>query len=133
MTATVERWAGADTEPERTPMTVPQARSSVLPWWAGVLGLDPAIPVDDWAAAARPTAMACAVRAVGVNAPYRSGWFKSSPASKWYDWLLRAAGPLDAENRRLALRLICDHATEIDVDDILQTAKDLLAAVPVPR
>jgi hypothetical protein len=77
--------------------------------------------------------MACAVRVFGVNAPYRAGLFKASPASRWCAWLIEATHPADAARRRLALRLICDHAVEIDADDILQTAKDLLAAVSPAR
>ena len=115
-------------------MTTPRPfPSPAVPWWTGVPGLDPAVPAGDWAAAAPFAAMACAVRVYGVNAPYRSGLFKTSPASRWYGWLLQATHPDDAARRFLALRLICDHAAEIDPDDILQTARDLLAAVAQPR
>ena len=123
----------ADTEPERMPVTTPRPFPSAVPWWTGVPGLDPAITAGDWAVAAPFAAMACAVRVYGVSAPYRSGLFKASPASRWYGWLLDASHADDAARRMLALRLICDHAAEIDPDGILQTARDLLAAVAQPR
>ena len=134
MTALAELFTGRTSDLEETRVTTPPPFTrSAVPWWAGVPGLDPAIPAGDWAVAAPLAAMACAVRVYGVNAPYRSGLFKGSPASRWYGWLLQAAHPDDAARRFLALRLIVDHAAEIDPDDILQTARDLLAAVAQPR
>lgn len=134
MTSLLERITGT-AEPEETPVTTPRPRppASAVPWWAGVYGLDPAIPVDDWAVAARCTAMACAVRVHGIDAPYRAGLFKSSPAAKWHEWLWRATNPVDAAERRLALRLVCDQAGTVDPDHVLQVAQDLLAAVGPPR
>lgn len=134
MTTLLERITGPADTLEETPVTTPSFTSPRgIPWWAGVHGLDPAIPVADWAAAAPFAAMACAVRVYGVNAGYRRGVFKASPASRWYGWLLDANHGDDAARRFLALRLIVDHAAEIDPDDILQTARDLLAAVAQPR
>ena len=133
MTSLMERFTGT-AEPEEPPVTAPpRYQPGTIPWWAGVPGLDPAIPVPDWAAAAPFAAMACAVRVYGVNAPYRAGLFKASPAAKWHGWLLDATHPGAAARRFLALRLICDHAGQVDADDILRTAGDLLAAVSQPR
>jgi hypothetical protein len=134
MTSLIERFTGP-ADVEETPVTNPPSFTPPrgIPWWAGVPGLDPAVPVGDWAVAAPFAAMACAVRVYGVTAPYRSGLFKASPASRWYGWLLDANHADDAARRMLALRLICDHAAEIDPDSILQTARDLLAAVAQPR
>jgi hypothetical protein len=133
MVALIERFTGP-AEPEERPVTTPQPfPSSAVPWWTGVYGLDPAIEAGDWAVAAPFAAMACAVRVYGVNAPYRRGVFKASPAARWYGWLLEATHPGEGARRMLALRLIVDHAADLDPDDILQTAKDLLAAVAQPR
>lgn len=133
MTFLLDRRTGPADNLEDRPVTTPRPFPSAVPWWTGVPGLDPAVPAGDWAAAASFAAMACAVRVYGVSAPYRSGLFKASPASRWYGWLLEAAEPAGAARRMLALRLIVDHAAEIDPDDILQTARDLLAAVAQPR
>jgi hypothetical protein len=133
MTSLLDRFTGPADDLEAPPVTTPRPFPSAVPWWTGVPGLDPAVPVGDWAVAAPFAAMACAVRVYGVSAPYRSGLFKASPASRWYGWLLDASHADDAARRMLALRLICDHAAEIDPDSILQTARDLLAAVAQPR
>ena len=134
MTSLLDRFTQADAEPERMPVTTPRPfPSSAIPWWAGVPGLDPALPAVDWAAAAPFAAMACAVRVYGVDAPYRRGAVQGLACRRWYGWLLDATHPDDGGPAILALRLIVDHAAEIDPDDILQTAKDLLAAVAQPR
>jgi len=134
MTSLLERITGTADNPEETRVTTPRPYApAAVPWWAGVYGLDPAIPVGDWAIAARCTAMACAVRIHGVDAPYRAGLFKSSPATRWHEWLWKAVTPVDAAARRLALRLVCDQAGTVDPDHVLQVAQDLLAAVGPPR
>jgi hypothetical protein len=125
VTSTLDRFTG--TEPEGGAVTQPYARPPAFPWWAGVLGLDPAAPVDDWALAAQCTAMACAARVFGAGAGYRMKMlsFKGSPATQWADWLLQAAGPEDAVRRRLALRLICEQAQADNPDGILEDAQRL--------
>ncbi len=127
MTSLLDRFTG--TEPEGGAVTYPSppAVQRGVPWWAGVYGLDPAIPVDDWALAAQCTAMACATHVFGAGAGYREKLLssKGAPAAQWTGWLLRAAGPEDATRARLALRLICEQAQGGDADDILEDARHL--------
>ena len=132
MTALAELFTGRTSEPEETrmanpsPFTLPRG----VPWWAGVHGLDPAIPVDDWALAAQCTAMACAACVYGLGAGYPVKLFtrKGAPARQWLDWLLEAQGPEDAARRRLALRLICERTQPADADAVLEDARHLHAA-----
>ena len=114
-------------------MTTPRPgfrAASAVPWWAGVDGLDPAIPVEDWALAAQCTAMACAAHVFGSAAGYTEKMLsrKGPPARQWVNWLLEDAGPEDATRRRLALRLICDQGPALDADGILEDARHLLDA-----
>jgi hypothetical protein len=129
MTSLLDHLTGCD-DTEDAPMTIPRQgfrAASAVPWWAGVYGLDPAIPVDDWALAAQCTAMACAARVFGTGAGYREKLLsgKGAPARQWTGWLLAESGPEDALRRRLALRLICDQAPEPDADGILTDAQRL--------
>jgi hypothetical protein len=132
MTSLLERFTGpaGDLEEPRvtnpSPFTLPRG----VPWWAGVYGLDPALPVEDWALAAQCTAMACAACVYGLGAGYRAKLItrKGAPAAQWLDWLLEAAGPEDATRRRLALRLICERTQADDADAILEDARHLHAA-----
>jgi hypothetical protein len=131
MTSLIERFAGT-AEPEGGTVTNPSppAMPRGVPWWAGVYGLDPAIPADDWALAAQCTAMACAARIFGTGAGYAEKLFsrKGAPAGYWAGWLLEAASGEDALRRRLALRLICDQDPESDADGILDDARHLHGA-----
>lgn len=129
MTSLLDRFTGTD-EPEEIRVTTPRPHTPGVPWWAGVYGLDPAVPVDDWALAAQCTAMACAVHIFGVGAGYPVKMLsrKGAPARQWTAWLLEAAGPEDALRRRLALRLICEQTPATDPDGILEDAGHLLDA-----
>lgn len=132
MTSILDHLTGRD-DTEAAPVTTPRQgfrSASAVPWWAGVHGLDPAIPVDDWALAAQCTAMACAVHVFGAAAGYAEKLFsrKGSPARQWMAWLLEDAGPEDATRRRLALRLVCDQDPALDADGILEDARHLLDA-----
>lgn len=135
MTSILERMT-ATAEPERTPMTTPPpfSRPSPVPWWAGAYGLDPVIPVDDWAAAAQCTAMACGVHVFGVEAGRDERWLprKASPITRWFAWLAGAVDRPDATRRRLALRLICEQPWEQpDTEEILRFAQEIYAATAV--
>jgi hypothetical protein len=138
MTSLLERFTGPADDLE-TPLTPPPQQytpavpgTSAIPWWTGVPGLDPDIrvPDDGWLLAAECSAMACAAQVVGIGAG-RAGWWrteKSSPARKWLDWLLEAAGTPDTRKRILALRLICERAAVIHDEHILRAAQSLYAA-----
>jgi hypothetical protein len=125
VTSLIDRFTGTD-EPEGGILTQPY-RPSARPFWLGVLGLDPAIPVDDWALAAQCTAMACAAHVFGTGAGYPEKMLsrKGAPARYWAGWLLEAPGPEDAMRRRLALRLICEQGPALDADGILEDAQRL--------
>jgi hypothetical protein len=129
VTSLLDRITGTDDDTEDAPMTTPRQgfRPASAPWWAGVCGLDPAVPVDDWALAAQCTAMACAARVFGAGAGYAEKMFsrRGAPARYWAGWLLEAPAPDDAARRRLALRLICEQAPAADADDILTDAQHL--------
>jgi hypothetical protein len=132
MTSILDCFTGTDHD-EDAPMTTPRPgfrAASAVPWWAGVDGLDPAIPVEDWALAAQCTAMACAAHVFGSAAGYTEKMLsrKGPPARQWVNWLLEDAGPEDATRRRLALRLICDQGPALDADGILEDARHLLDA-----
>jgi hypothetical protein len=132
MTSILEHLTGRD-DTEEAPMTTPRQgfrAVSAVPWWAGVYGLDPAIPVDDWALAAQCTAMACAAHVFGTAAGYTEKMLsrKGAPARQWVNWLLEDSGPEGATRRRLALRLICDQGPALDADGILEDARHLLDA-----
>lgn len=127
MTSLLERIAGT-AEPEGGPVTQPYRPSMpASPWW-GIQGLDPSVPVADWALAAQCTAMACAAYVFGTGAGYAERLLsrKGAPVRQWTEWLLQAAGPEDAERRRLALRLTCEQAQALDADAILEDARHLL-------
>ena len=126
MTFLLERTAPA--EPERTTMTTPPpfSRPSPFPWWAGVYGLDPAVPVDDWDVAARYTALACAVHVAGTDAVYRTtllGRKGVAAVARMRAWLLEATEPEGAARHRFALRLACEHAGGLKMDDLLEMAE----------
>ncbi len=137
MTTLLDRVTGTASEPQETrvtnpaPFTLPRG----VPWWAGVPGLDPAMPADDWALAAQCAAMACAVCVFGTGAGYAGKLLsrKGAPARQWLDWLLEAPGPEDASRRRLALRLICERTQVADADAILEDARHLHDACSARR
>lgn len=128
----LERIAGPADNLEETRVATPSPFTPPrgVPWWAGVHGLDPAIPAGDWALAGQCTAMACAAHVYGLGAGYRAKLItrKGAPASQWLDWLLGAVSPEDAALRRLALRLICERTQADDADDILEDVRHLHAA-----
>jgi hypothetical protein len=129
VTSLLDRFT-APADPEETRVTnPPPALPRGVPWWAGVHGLDPALPADDWGLAAQCTAMACAAHVFGTGAGYPAKLIsrKPSPARQFLDWLLDAAGPEDAA-RRLALRLICERTQSADADDVLEDAGKLHAS-----
>ena len=134
MTSILDRFTGTDhDDTEDAPMTTPRQgfrAASAVPWWAGVYGLDPAIPVDDDDLAAQCTAMVCAVRIFGAGAGYPAKWLsrKSVPAAQLTAWLLESASAEGAVRRRLALRLICEMTQATDPDGILEDARHLLDA-----
>ena len=127
MTSLLDRFT-APAEPEETPVTTPRPRIPGVPWWAGVYGLDPAMPVNEWVLAAQCTAMACASHVFGAPAGYAEKMFsrKGSPASQFTAWLLHDGGPEDAARRRLALRLAADSAQALNAGEILEDAQALL-------
>ena len=132
MTSILDHLTARD-DTEDAPMTTPRQgfrAASAVPWWAGVHGLDPAIPVGEWTLAAQCTAMACAAHVFGTAAGYSEKMLsrKGAPARQWVNWLLEDSGPEGATRRRLALRLICDQDPALDADGILEDARHLLDA-----
>ena len=134
MTTLLERFTPT-AEPEETRVTTPRPYAPGVPWWAGVPGLDPAIPVGDWEVAARYTALACAVRVHGTDAVYRTSLLPrkgASPNLRMRAWLLdreAVTTPEAAARRRFGLRLACEHAPGLGTDDLLQVAQDLSDAL----
>lgn len=140
MTALLDRLT-APAEPEEPPVSTPRPRITGVPWWAGVPGLDPAIPVGeheahDYASAAPYAALACAVRVYGTDALYRSVVLpfgkKAVPAHlRLRAWLLDRAvtTPEAAERRRFALRLACENSADPEVGDLLALAQDFADAL----
>lgn len=126
MTSLIERFTGTSDEPEDAPMTTPRLHAPGVPWWAGVYGLDPAVPVDDWDVAARYTALACAVHVAGTDAVYRTtliGRKGVAAVARMRAWLLEATEPEGAARHRFALRLACEHAGGLKMDDLLEMAE----------
>lgn len=131
----------APAEPEEPTVTTPRPRSYGVPWWAGVPGLDPAIPVGeyeahDYVTAASYTALACAVHMYGLDAAYRTAVLpfgkKAVPANlRLRAWLLdrSVTTPEHAARRRFGLRLACEHGAGLEVDGLLQVAQDFTDAL----
>jgi hypothetical protein len=128
MTSLLDRFTGTD-DIEDTPMTTPRQGYrpvSSVPWWAGVPGLDPAVPVGDWDVAARYTALACAVHVSGTDAVYRTtliGRKGVALVARFRSWLLEATEPAGAARRRFALRLAVEQAGNLKADDLLEVAQ----------
>ena len=123
-------------EPEEPQMTTPRPRLYGVPWWLGVTGLDPLVPVYDWEVAARHSALACSLQAFGPDAVYRAGGLMAfgkaatSPNLRMRAWLLDGVmTPEAAERRRYALRLAVDHGAGLKVDDLLEMAQDFADAL----
>jgi hypothetical protein len=131
MTSILEHLTGRD-DTEEAPMTTPRQgfrAVSAVPWWAGVYGLDPAIPVDDDDLAAQCTAMACAVHVFGADAGYPvRALSRRTPAGDLTAWLLASASTEGGTRRRLALRLVCEQIQSADMDRILKSALCLIDA-----
>lgn len=126
----------APADPEEPPVTTPRPRSYGTPWWAGVVGLDPSLPVYDWEVAARFSALACSLQAFGPDGAYRPGGLiafgKSavSPNLRLRAWLLDGVMETQAaERRRYALRLAVDYGAGMKVDDLLLLAQDFADAL----
>lgn len=134
MTSILDRCT-APAEPEETPVTTPRPRSYGVPWWLGVTGLDPLVPVYDWEVAARHSALACSLQAFGPDAVYGGGVLAFGKAAlslnvRMRRWLLDGVmTPEAAERRRYALRLAVDYGTGLKIDDLLATAQDFTDAL----
>ena len=129
----LDRMTGTDEPEVAPPVTTPRPHAYGVPWWAGVYGLDPAIPVDDWDVAARYTALACAVHVTGINAVYRTSMLPtrkgSPPVARFRSWLVEVQTPEGTARRRFALRLACEHAAGYEMDDLLRVAQDFYEAL----
>lgn len=136
MTASLIDRLTAPAVPEEPPVTSPRPRVPGVPWWAGVRGLDPAVPVTDWEVAARYAAFACAIYVYGPDAVYRAGAWPFgkaavTPNMRMRAWLLDGSvtTPEHAERRRFALRQACEHAADVKVDALLEFAQDFADAL----
>lgn len=133
----LDRHAATADAPQEEPVSTPRPRYSPAPWWAAVPGLDPALPVGDWAAAAHYTALACSVHVAGTAAVFRTALLptrKSMPvADRFLGWLLEARDPDAAARRRFALRLACDEGADLETDDLLRLADAFRGALTPGR
>ena len=128
MTTLFDRFA-ASAEPEEGIVTQPR-RPSARPFWAGIPGLDPAVPAPaDRELAARIAAEACAVHVHGMTAIMPVLMRRKSPAEKYVAWLLDADDDLEAWVRRYALRVTCERAGDAEPGDILDAAWQAVAFV----
>ena len=132
MTTFLDRTTGTETEgalmpiPESLP-AVPG--TSAIPWWTGVMGLDPDVRWASVGYAAECAAIACGVYVLGLDAG-RADWLRGqmkAPVRKWAEWLV-AGGEEQAPKRTMALRLVCERSAAIGPDYILDVAKALCTA-----
>jgi hypothetical protein len=116
-----------------------QTVTFTTPWWYGVKGLDPGNPTNDIAQAARLTAIACAVHAMGTDLVIhrdRTSWaLRRNKAVQevraWYEWLAEPGDHLEAYARRVTLGWVCDLPIP-DYTFVLPTAMALCEAAPAP-
>lgn len=105
------------------------------PWWKGVSGLDPELPVADRMYAAQVVTIALAARYLRLeargNALFHGRGRVYAVAAEWRAWLCDAAGDADYHLRKMALWQICEHQ-DAGPAGILPAARDLHAAIAVP-
>jgi len=105
------------------------------PWWKGVTGLDPELPVADRLFAAQAVTIALAARYLRLeargNALFHGRARVYGVAEEWRAWLSEAGGDADYHLRKTALWMTCEHQ-DASPDDILRAARDLHAAVAGP-
>jgi hypothetical protein len=80
-----------------------------LPWWTGILGLDPARPSQDQKLAARIAVAAVTTRfylepVSHARQPARTAPEALKEAGGWYRWLASGTGPDDGLLRRFMFR-----------------------------
>ena len=134
MTSMLSRMAGAITDLEETSMPTPESLpavpgTSAIPWWTGVMGLDPDVRWANVGYAAECAAIACGVYVLGLYAG-RADLLRrqmKSPVKKWLEWLV-AGGEEQVPKRAMTLRLVCERSEAIGPDYILAVAKELCDA-----
>jgi hypothetical protein len=132
MTGLLDRLNGA-TDMEGT-MPIPESLpavpgTSAIPWWTGVMGLDPDVRWADVGYAAECAAIACGIYVLGLDAG-RADWLRGqikAPVTKWAGWLV-AGGEEQVPKRTLILRLVCERSVAIHPENILKVAETLCAA-----
>ena len=134
MVAFLERLNDAHAEIEGTLMPIPESLpavpgTSAIPWWTGVIGLDPDVRWANVGYAAECAAIACGVYVLGLYAG-RADLLRrqmKSPVKKWLEWLV-AGGEEQVPKRAMTLRLVCERSEAIGPDYILAVAKELCDA-----
>ena len=113
-----------------TPGSLPAVPgTSAIPWWIGVIGLDPDVRYTDWVYKAECAAIACGVVVLGLDAG-RADWLRGqmqAPVTRWAKWLVEG-GEAQAPKRMMTLRLVCERSAAIHPDHILKDAQNLCAA-----
>jgi hypothetical protein len=106
------------------------------PWYKGVSGMDPELPIADRHYAAQVVAMVLAARYLRLetrsNAVFHARARVYQVAEAWRAWLDDADGEADYYLRKLALWQVCENQ-DADPDDILPAARDLHGAVTKGR
>ena len=102
------------------------------PWWKGVSGIDPELPVADRRYAAQAATIALAARYLRLEARgnplFNARARVYAVAAAWRAWLAAATDDADYHLRKLALWMTCEHQDAVP-DDILPAARDLHDAI----
>lgn len=119
------------------PVTIPPHPGSVTcvhadPWFKGVSGMDPELPIADRHYAAQVTAMVLAARYLQLetrgNPLFHARSRVYQVVADWRAWLDGADSEADYHLRKLALWQVCEHQ-DTGPEYILAAARDLYAAV----
>ncbi len=117
------------------PHPVPHAPVACVhadPWWKGVSGIDPELPVADRRYAAQAATIALAARYLRLEARgnplFNARARVYAVAAAWRAWLAAATDDADYHLRKLALWMTCEHQDAVP-DDILPAARDLHDAI----
>jgi hypothetical protein len=132
----------ADRHPEETDVTTPPDDAfpvqgptcgHIDPWWRGVTGIDPQLPVRDWTWAAIIASTALAARYLSLETRgnrmlnHRPAVY--SVAASWREWLAASNSQPDYFHRLTTLRLVLEHQGDLDPQDALDVAAALHKAV----
>lgn len=137
MTSTLTLTTRTGTTTAEDPVTIPPHPGFVTcvhadPWFKGVSGMDPELPIADRHYAAQVTALVLAARYLQLEARGNSVFHARSRvyqvAADWRAWLDGADSEADYHLRKLALWQVCEHQ-DTGPEHILAAARDLHGAV----